>query len=104
MGNVIYMSTRKGKTKRPHVAFGRRLMVLIEEANYPSIRAFAEAIGEKDENTVSRWTRGETMPRPHKFPIILTKLGIMHNAARLLGEPQRAAPEPSGRKKLISNS
>jgi transcriptional regulator with XRE-family HTH domain len=89
MGQVIRMAQKK------HPAFARRLGGIIEEMGYESIRAFALDLGE-EENTVSRWTRGETIPRSNKFPKIIQVIGAAR-ATRLFDTIRPKQPEPRPR-------
>jgi len=69
-------------------SFGRRLRELRKKRGFPTARAFADLLA-IEENTLTRWERGETEPGFEMLLRICQVLGVTPNELLLGSDPVR---------------
>ena len=84
------MSGQKSKTFRKE--FAGRLRGLRLWGGYTTAREFAQAIGE-EENTYTRWERGETLPSLEQLMNVCSVLEVTPNQI-MLPRPKKAISGP----------
>ena len=80
------------KTKMFRKEFAGRLRGLRLWGGYSTAREFAQAIGE-EENTYTRWERGETLPGLEQLMTICAMLEVTPNQI-MLPRPKKALAAP----------